>query len=162
MKNKRFRINSDNSNDSNSDNSDESYDSSYSKELKNNILDKFKKQKIGIHNITNLDPNICLSDTCKHNNIIPNIVINNINTIDDLIYLGKQYNCKTFKIYKNINIRILNKIIPSLIELKELIGLDDLKHQIIDKCLYFCRGLNGKACDECIDCKLELPCVNNN
>lgn len=176
MKNKRFRINSnsDSNADSNSDsdsNSDLDPDfdmnnncNNRNTELKNTLLDRFKRQKT--EKITKpaqiSDPNICLSNTCSHNNSIPKINISNINTLDELIYLGQQYNCKTFKIYKNINIRILNKILPSLLELKDLIGLDDLKHQIIDKCLYFCRGLNGEPCNQCIDCKLNLPCINNN
>ena len=156
MKNKRFRINS---------NEDSDSDSDYiCDENKNKILDKFKRQKLKSNNSLSidLDENICLSNTCSHNNIKPQISINTISTLDDLIILGENYNCKTFKKYKNINIRILNKILPSLLELKDLIGLEDVKHQIIDKCLYFCRGLNGEACNECIDCKCDLPCVRNN
>lgn len=163
MKNKRLYRESEESDES--DESDETYtDSDEDEKLnKNQISDKYKKRKITLENTTNKQIDlICNSTTCTHNKVIPKINITDINIIDDLIKLGLEYNCNTFKVYKGINIRILNKIVPSLLELKDLIGLEDLKHQIIDKCLYFCRGLNGIQCNECIDCKLNLPCVNNN
>ena len=111
MKNKRFRINSDSD-------SNEDLDPDYICDTnKNKILDKFKRQKLESNKslkLIDLDPNICLSNTCLHNNIKPQISINTISTLDDLIILGENYNCRTFKKYKNINIRILNKILTLL------------------------------------------------
>jgi len=104
---------------------------------------------------------ICKSSSCDHKNKKVKITISNINTLDDLINLGLSYNCNTNKEYNGINLRILNKLCNPLIELKNMIGLIDLKNKIIDYCLYIVRGYNSIKCNMCIDCKLNIPCVSN-
>lgn len=105
--------------------------------------------------------NLCKSNSCEHINKKIKLNIKNIETLDDLINLGKKYNCKSFKEYNGINLRLLNNIIESLEELNNLIGLDNIKNKIIDNCLYLLRGYNSIKCNKCIDCKSNISCVSN-
>jgi len=71
---------------------------------------------------------------CKRINI-------KISTIDDLIYLGELHNPKS-KVRYNINIESLYHILPSLRELKNLIGMDKIKKNIVSQILYFLQNLH--------------------
>ena len=104
---------------------------------------------------------ICLSNSCKHNKNKFIINYDDISSLDELIILGNSYSCKNFNIYKGINLRILNELVPVLQELNEMVGLSDAKEQIITHILYFIRGLAGTACGSCIDCELNIPCIKN-
>jgi len=121
----------------------------------NKVTHKLKKTKI-----TN-NSYICLNDFCKHTISDKNIKLDNILTLDELIILGNKYSCKNFNIYKGINLRILNLLIPDLIELNNLIGLKEAKVQIITHILYFIRGLASQPCNSCLDCDLRIPCIKN-
>lgn len=118
------------------------------------------------------EPNniICTSTTCTHNNsklnnlskLNPNKLNNNsITTLQDLINLAYSYNCVSFKSYNGINLRILNNLIQPLEELNKMIGLDQLKNNLINQILYICRGYNSIVCNNCIDCHFKIPCCSN-
>lgn len=109
---------------------------------------------------SSLDIN-CNSKSCDHINKRIKMDINEIKNLNDLIDLGKKYNCVSNKEYNGINLRIINNIIEALEELNNLIGLKEVKNKIIDNCLYIARGYNSIKCDECIDCKLNISCVSN-
>lgn len=109
----------------------------------------------------NNDSYICLSETCNHSKINNNINLDSIDSLDELIILGESYSCKNFNIYKGINLRILNELVPILKELNEMIGLEQAKQQIITHILYFIRGLANNPCNSCIDCSLQIPCIKN-
>jgi SpoVK/Ycf46/Vps4 family AAA+-type ATPase len=103
----------------------------------------------------------CLSKSCDHSSKKIKLSINKINNICDLIKLGKEYNCVSFKEYNGINLRIINNLIEPLEELDKMIGLYDIKNKIVDNCLYIARGYNSIKCNNCIDCKLNISCVSN-
>jgi len=115
-----------------------------------------KRVKININN-----EYICISDTCNHKLIKNNINYDSITSLDELIVLGESYSCKNFNIYKGINLRILNNLVPVLKELNDMIGLIEAKQQIITHILYFIRGLASNPCNSCIDCELNIPCIRN-
>ena len=56
-----------------------------------------------------------------------------INTLNDLIFIAKKYGSAIDKNKFTINVSILNKLIDPLEKLKNMIGLDDIKDQIIDQ-----------------------------
>jgi SpoVK/Ycf46/Vps4 family AAA+-type ATPase len=66
-----------------------------------------------------------------------------IDTIDDLIDIGKLYNEKEKKRY-NINLAALNKLIDPLTDLKRMIGMPKLKKQILDQVIYFLQDFEEK------------------
>jgi SpoVK/Ycf46/Vps4 family AAA+-type ATPase len=103
----------------------------------------------------------CNSKSCDHVNKKIKIDIHEIKNINDLIELGKKYNCIGNREYNGINLRVINNLIEPLIELNQLIGLHDVKNKIIDNCLYIARGYNSVKCNSCIDCKLNIACTSN-
>ena len=111
-------------------------------------------------NINNNDIQ-CVSKTCTHKCTNNKINIKEINTLENLINLGKSYNCISQTTYNGINLRILNNLIEPLEELNKMIGLYDLKNKLIDKIMYICRGYNSIQCGTCIDCRKKIPCCNN-
>lgn len=59
-----------------------------------------------------------------------------INTISDLIEL-----CKTGNKYKKVDMNILWKILPQLMEIDELIGMKELKHTLFYQIIYYIQKL---------------------
>ena len=75
------------------------------------------------------------------NNIIKFITINKkINNLSDLINLINDYPVVN-NIKYNINLNTLNKIKEDLIKLNNMIGLSDIKNNIIKQILYYIQGL---------------------
>lgn len=68
-------------------------------------------------------------------------IIMNINNIGDLIQLTKNYPYDDSKEY-NINLKALHKILPSLEELNNMIGMKSIKESIIDQILYYLQNLH--------------------
>jgi AAA+ superfamily predicted ATPase len=64
-----------------------------------------------------------------------------INSLDDLIKMIND-NPIIENVKYNIDIRALHKIKPNLIELKNMIGMKDLKNNVIDQILYFAQNLH--------------------
>lgn len=62
--------------------------------------------------------------------------IKKINTIDDLIKLSKYYHCRMRKIYNGIDLKILLSITPYLKELNNMIGLLNIKEEIVNLIIY--------------------------
>lgn len=58
----------------------------------------------------------------------------NIESIDDLIHLGSMY--RPYKKY-NIDLKRINNIVKPLKRLKNMIGLDGIKHTLINQIVYF-------------------------
>ena len=69
-----------------------------------------------------------------------------IKDIDDLIRIGKTYNPKKRKRY-NLNLRSLNMLVEPLIELKNMIGMTDVKKIIFDQIIYYLQNLDDKNVD---------------
>jgi SpoVK/Ycf46/Vps4 family AAA+-type ATPase len=66
-----------------------------------------------------------------------------INSIQDLIQLVND-NPLTIGIEYNINMKALHKIYPSLVELNGMVGMKDLKENIVDQIVYYVQELNTK------------------
>jgi SpoVK/Ycf46/Vps4 family AAA+-type ATPase len=77
-------------------------------------------------------PNIVKTD------VIIDVEVDNIN---DILKLIDTY-ALSETINYNINMSALHKIKPALIELKEMIGIKELKNNIVDQILYFIQGLH--------------------
>ena len=69
-----------------------------------------------------------------------------IKDIDDLIRIGKTYNPKKRKRY-NLNLKKLNKLVDPLTELKNMIGMKDVKKIIFDQLIYYLQNLDDKNVD---------------
>lgn len=67
-----------------------------------------------------------------------------IKTLEDLINLGKEYD--ETKDY-NIDMFLLNKLVPSLEELNNMIGMNKVKKDIIDHIIYYIQKLDDKNKD---------------
>jgi hypothetical protein len=113
---------------------------------------------------------VCNNPLCNHltfeEDETPPTVSNiaSIDLIDDIIELGKTYHCKKNKEYHGLNLRILCDLVPSLTELKNMIGMDSVKQNIVNHILFFVNGFNKNSkCTKCINCINEMPCtiVNN-
>lgn len=64
-----------------------------------------------------------------------------IHSIDDLITIGKMYNPETAKDY-SVNLKQLNKLIEPLEKLKNIIGIDNVKKEIVIQIVYYLQGLD--------------------
>ncbi len=67
-----------------------------------------------------------------------------INSLDDLIELGKMYDSS--KRY-NIDLKILNKLVNPLIELNSMIGMDTVKQDMVDHILFRIQNLDNSNQD---------------
>ena len=86
----------------------------------------------------------------------------NINCLDDLISLGKSYHCKCNKEYFGVNLKILCDLVVPLTELKNMVGMEKVKTNIINHIIFFLQGFNKKTkCGTCINCSINLPCPKN-
>ena len=69
-----------------------------------------------------------------------------IKNIDDLIRLGNTYNSKKRK-RNNLNLNSLNKLVEPLTELKNMVGMTDVKKIIFDQIIYYLQRLDDKNVD---------------
>jgi hypothetical protein len=69
-----------------------------------------------------------------------------IKDIDDLIRIGKTYNPKKRKRH-NLNLKKLNKLVEPLTELKNMIGMKEVKKIIFDQIIYYLQNLDDKNVD---------------
>ena len=69
-----------------------------------------------------------------------------IKDIDDLIRIGKTYNSKKRKRH-NLNLKKLNKLVEPLSELKNMIGMKEVKKIIFDQIIYYLQNLDDKNVD---------------
>ena len=104
-------------------------------------------------NIFMEDPNIYKRDIITNNNVdvepinTENVIITKINveievnTILDLLKIIEKYPNEK-NIEYNINVSALHKIKEPLIELNNMIGLKQIKENIVDQIIYFIQGLH--------------------
>ena len=79
------------------------------------------------------------------------IDVGDINNLRDLIKIGKKWkqndeqnDAWSSKYEYNINLELINNLIPELEDLEKMIGLQKVKSQIIDLILYWALGLENK------------------
>jgi SpoVK/Ycf46/Vps4 family AAA+-type ATPase len=57
----------------------------------------------------------------------------------------------------------MNNLVAPLTEMKEMIGLNNVKQHMVDQILFFLQGFNtAEKCNKCYDCTFNLPCVQTN
>jgi SpoVK/Ycf46/Vps4 family AAA+-type ATPase len=133
-----------------------------------------KKPKIDDNNVLNImngkkptqiqDPtentNIkCENPNCKHDKIDESLEIK-INNIDDLIALGKLYCSINNPTYRGLNIKMLFDLIVPLTKLNKMIGMKELKTNIVNQIVFFLQGLDKRdKCGECQNCIFNKPCT---
>src|SRR6056297_3430169 len=97
---------------------------------------------------SNDDNNKCNNPQCDHSELKEYEFTNRqpieINNIDDLIELGKQYHCKKNRVYFGINLRILCNLVEPLTKLKSLIGMKTVKENIVNQIIFFLQGFNER------------------
>lgn len=83
-----------------------------------------------------------------------------LSTLSGLIELGQLYHCKNFTRYKNINLYDLNKILPYLVELNNMVGMAKVKKSIVNQLNYFIKGFNKTIlkCGVCYGCSNNKNC----
>ena len=107
---------------------------------------------------------VCKNPLCDHiydEKFIQDIPHIEVNSIIDLIEYGKYYHCKNRRYYKDISLEILFNLIEPLTEMTKLIGMKEVKQNMVDQILFFLQKLNHKErCNRCIDCILNRHCLN--
>jgi SpoVK/Ycf46/Vps4 family AAA+-type ATPase len=104
-------------------------------------IDTFNKYLISINK--NIHPNFQNNFQNKIKEIHIDVEINEIN---DLLNLINTYKIDE-NIQYNINMKILHEIKDPLIELNNMIGMKELKKNILDQIIYFIQELNKSNCD---------------
>jgi hypothetical protein len=90
----------------------------------------------------------CENPLCDHKIHLENweeenkILITTVNTIDDLINLGDCYHCKMRTEYNGIDMKILFKLKSPLTELNQMVGLGQIKSEIVNTIIYFLLSKN--------------------
>ena len=77
-----------------------------------------------------------------------------VETIDDLIELGKLYDPK--KRY-NIDLKTLNNLIEPLEELKKMIGMTSVKENIVDHIIFYLQKLDGNGLNDMLHTVIQGP-----
>ena len=104
----------------------------------------------------------CLNPKCDHKynkKFKADIEDRDVKTIDDLIFYGYLYHCKNLKEYKGIDLKILFDLIEPLTELSKMIGMKEVKENMVNQIIFFLQKLNVKSkCGTCHDCLLKFNC----
>ena len=104
--------------------------------IDNILLDLHDKNKKDIINNTCND-NFEIDLTKKYD-----FLNKDIKNIEDLIFVANQYNPNKSNNYP-FNLKKLNDIIEPLNELKNIVGMNDVKINILNQILYFLQNLDG-------------------
>ena len=116
-------------NDPNIENYDDYDNDDYSNKRFKISSNKFTKIKVLVK---------CTNKLCDHKKYSDNwfesnqISIKNINNLDDLIILSTYYHCNMRRHYNGIDLKILFEIKPHLEELNKMIGLNNIKEEIVN------------------------------
>lgn len=85
---------------------------------------------------------ICGNILCDHRRHFPRwvesnpITLSKVNTLQDLIKLGEFYHCRMRKTYNGIDLKILFEISDYLKELDAMVGLANIKEEIVNMIVY--------------------------
>ncbi len=63
--------------------------------------------------------------------------------------------------YYDVDLEILCKLVPPLLELNNMVGLLNIKSQVVDHIIFFLQKLNEKdRCNTCLNCNFGRKCTN--
>lgn len=114
-------------------------------------------------------PILCPNPLCDHDETATEEYIQNmkqlnekpivLDSINDIIYLGKKYHCKKNREYFGINLEIMARLVGPLYELDKMVGMSNVKTQIVNQIIFFLQNLNKKSsCGSCLDCDYGILC----
>ncbi len=103
-------------------------------EINKRNINNRKRQKIECENIICNHKTVRNKKKWEEENVIE---MKEIKSIDCLIKLGDYYHCKMRKEYNGIDLKRLNEIRGALIELRDMIGLEKIKEEVINNIIYF-------------------------
>jgi len=98
----------------------------------------------------------CFNKNCDHKKYYPrwydkNIIdLKEVNNLKDLIKLGEYYHCRMRRYYNNIDLKLLFSIKNYLIDLDSMIGLQNIKEEVVNLIIYLLiiknsnKGLNAE------------------
>jgi len=116
--------------------------------------DEYLKNLFGDDNSNSIDSkkNNCPRLDCDHlpfnkGEVYEVPQLDAIKTIDDIITLGNSYHCKKNTHYYGLDLEVMYNLIAPLEELNELVGMDNVKENIINQILFFLQDLNAKNKD---------------
>ena len=120
----------------------------------NYSLDDYYKELEELERLEQLEEfkrkNRCLNPLCDHKKSSkkPLLNITSIETLQDLIILGKSYHCKNNTHYHGIDLKILFNLVEPLEHLEGLVGMRSVKDNIINQIVFFLQGLNNEDPDK--------------
>jgi hypothetical protein len=107
--------------------------------------------------------NLCPNPMCDHKidtDLEMCVTPQAVETIQELIQIGRLYHCKKRRTYYGINLRIVCGLESVLKELDDVVGMTEVKLDIVQQILYFTQPIeNLKPCGSCIDCKQGDTCI---
>ena len=71
------------------------------------------------------------------------INITKINNKNDLKKLGKSYHCKKNLKFKNLDLKILCKLVKPLTDLNNMVGMEKVKKDMVNQIVFFLQGFNN-------------------
>ena len=127
------------------------------------IINPTKEQQPVVNYVDECRNPLCNHKTIEEDPTKPAIAnISEIKDIEDLILLGRTYHCKKNKEYYGLDLRTLCNLVMPLTELRDMIGLKNIKTPIVNQILFFMRGYNkNNKCNNCVECSYGLPCSKN-
>jgi SpoVK/Ycf46/Vps4 family AAA+-type ATPase len=100
----------------------------------NNLKEQINLKYLEANNIIiAIDKHV--SSNINNTNNTNSMIEENINTLDDLIVVAKKYGSISSVNKFGINVRTLYKLIPSLEKLKNIVGMERVKNQLVDQIL---------------------------
>ncbi len=112
------------------------------------------------------DDDECPNPLCNHEgdlDIFSSIDIKppiKINSIKDMIKIGKTYHCKKNRVYHGVDLEVVCRLVKPLTKLKNMIGMKDVKKSIINNIIFELGGFNViTKCNICQECIFGVPCI---
>ena len=114
----------------------------------------------------NYDNNNCPNPLCDHKPLLkgevqkPVDMVKEINTIEDLITLGKTYHCRRNTLYYGLDLKVLCNLVEPLTKLSKMVGMKNVKENMVNQIVFFLQGFDKKdKCGECMNCINKRPCT---
>lgn len=103
--------------------------------------------------------NGCPNPLCNHkdDSTLESPKLSSIESIDDIIELGKSYHCKNNKFYYSLDLKVMCNLIEPLQNLKNMVGMQSVKKNIINQILYFVQDLKNTSGKDMLHTVLSGP-----
>ena len=108
---------------------------------------------------------VCPNPLCNHKKGTKVTKLKNfeLNSIQDLIKIGKTYHCRENRSYNGVDLEVLCKLVEPLTKLDSLVGMHQVKNNILNQIVFFLQKFNErKRCGNCSNCLYDLKCNQKN